>query len=320
MSVAIPVFPLLFLLVKPDDWFPPSHNVPLISFFSLCIFGRDLKSSCIFFGVPANSWLSGLFLQKRPDSLNSVKKEVRVKIRCFFLFKGDPLFKRDLRIRMRPDNASSGLKRDLIMYQNIWSPLMYQKGPYNVSNATMNQKGTNNVSKCNQKTPCNSKKTSHCVSLSNDYPNESQMHACDSFGYTAYHFQSVTTLHTGWRRLIGRLKLQVNFRKRATSWRALLRKMTYEDKAPYASTPPCSTFNQSVTTLHITFYHEPFHMTFKYEPHCISLCISQTLTKWIADACPRFIWLHFTALSISNHIAQHFLSLTISHDFQLLTA
>jgi len=36
---------------------------------------------------------------------------------------------------------------------------------------------------------------------------------------------------TGWRRLLGCLKLQVIFRKRATNYRALLRRMTYEDKA-----------------------------------------------------------------------------------------
>ena len=36
---------------------------------------------------------------------------------------------------------------------------------------------------------------------------------------------------TGWRRLIGCLKLQVIFRKRVTNYRALLRKVTYEDKA-----------------------------------------------------------------------------------------
>jgi len=38
----------------------------------------------------------------------------------------------------------------------------------------------------------------------------------------------------GWRSLIGCLKLQVIFRKRATNFRALLQKMTYEDKASYA--------------------------------------------------------------------------------------
>jgi len=44
---------------------------------------------------------------------------------------------------------------------------------------------------------------------------------------------------TGWRRVIGCLKLQVTFRKRATNYRALLRKMTGRDKACYDSTPPC---------------------------------------------------------------------------------
>jgi len=44
---------------------------------------------------------------------------------------------------------------------------------------------------------------------------------------------------TGWRRRIGCLKLQVIFRKRATIYRALLQKMTYEDKASYESSPLC---------------------------------------------------------------------------------
>ena len=44
----------------------------------------------------------------------------------------------------------------------------------------------------------------------------------------------------GWSRLIRCLKLQVVFRERATNYRALLRKMTYEDKASCDSTPPCS--------------------------------------------------------------------------------
>ena len=41
------------------------------------------------------------------------------------------------------------------------------------------------------------------------------------------------------RRHIGCLMLQVNFRKRATNYRALLRKMTYKDKAFCGSSPPC---------------------------------------------------------------------------------
>ena len=56
------------------------------------------------------------------------------------------------------------------------------------------------------------------------------------------HLTSLYTNHlhvTGWRRPIGCLKLQVIFRKRATNYRALLRKMAYKDEASYNSTPPC---------------------------------------------------------------------------------
>jgi len=41
--------------------------------------------------------------------------------------------------------------------------------------------------------------------------------------------------NTGWRRPIGCRNLQIIFRKRATNYRALLRKMTYKDKASYGS-------------------------------------------------------------------------------------
>jgi len=49
----------------------------------------------------------------------------------------------------------------------------------------------------------------------------------------------IIKLSTGWRRLIGCLKLQVIFRKKATNYRALLRKITYKDEASYDATPPC---------------------------------------------------------------------------------
>ena len=52
---------------------------------------------------------------------------------------------------------------------------------------------------------------------------------------------SLPGVDRGWRRPIGRLKLQVFFRKRATNHRALLQKMTYKDKASCDSTPPCTT-------------------------------------------------------------------------------
>ena len=44
-----------------------------------------------------------------------------------------------------------------------------------------------------------------------------------------------SNLGTGWRRLIGSLKLQIVFHKRATKCRSLLRKMTYTDKGSYES-------------------------------------------------------------------------------------
>jgi len=52
-------------------------------------------------------------------------------------------------------------------------------------------------------------------------------------------YKHVRGSDTEWRRPLGYLKLQVIFRARATNYRALLRKMTYKDKAPYDSTPPC---------------------------------------------------------------------------------
>jgi len=43
---------------------------------------------------------------------------------------------------------------------------------------------------------------------------------------------------TGWRRPIGCLTSQVIFHKRATNYRALLRKITYKDKTSFDSKPP----------------------------------------------------------------------------------
>ena len=42
-----------------------------------------------------------------------------------------------------------------------------------------------------------------------------------------------------WPRPVGCLKLHIIFRKNATNYMALLRKMTYKDEASYASLPPC---------------------------------------------------------------------------------
>jgi len=55
-------------------------------------------------------------------------------------------------------------------------------------------------------------------------------------GYCNTLFDSIT----GWWRLIGSPNLQIIFHKRATKYRSLLRKMTYNDKGSYESSPPCT--------------------------------------------------------------------------------
>jgi len=57
-----------------------------------------------------------------------------------------------------------------------------------------------------------------------------------------------TYIRTGWQSLIGSLKLQITFHKRATRYTSLLRKMTYKDKRSYESSPPCSVTRLCVFT------------------------------------------------------------------------
>ena len=56
--------------------------------------------------------------------------------------------------------------------------------------------------------------------------------------------------HSGWQRPIGCLKLYVFFRKRATKYRALLRKMTCKDKASYGSSPPFTVWTKCMLQIH----------------------------------------------------------------------
>jgi len=51
-----------------------------------------------------------------------------------------------------------------------------------------------------------------------------------------------TTLQIQYARLYSLLHLEVIFCKRATNYRALLLKMTYDNKASYESTPPCTVY------------------------------------------------------------------------------
>jgi len=74
---------------------------------------------------------------------------------------------------------------------------------------------------------------------------------------------------------IGCLKLWVSFRKRATNYRALLREMTYKDKASYESSLPCSRYR------HIWWWH-----------HHISLLIGCLKLQVIFQRAIRCLKLH----------------------------
>jgi len=75
---------------------------------------------------------------------------------------------------------------------------------------------------CMQRTRCTQRMSCMCWRSSRPALNASRSHFLKSQLY-----------NTGWKRGIGCFKLQVSFRKRATNYRALLRKMTCEDKALY---------------------------------------------------------------------------------------
>ena len=81
----------------------------------------------------------------------------------------------------------------------------------------------------------------------------------------------------GWRRPIRCLKLQVIFRKRATNYRALLRKITYEDKAPYVSAPPC--IPCAPRQKHLTASNLDIHLSLAFMYHYLSFCTVISLVK-----------------------------------------
>ena len=64
---------------------------------------------------------------------------------------------------------------------------------------------------------------------------------------------------TEWRRCMGCFKLQVSFCRRATNYRALLRKMTGKEKSCYASSPPS---RSSHTYIHVFIYTSTIQYTY----------------------------------------------------------
>ena len=89
-----------------------------------------------------------------------------------------------------------------------------------------------------------------------------------------------STLSIGWQRLSGCLKLHVILRRRATNYRALLRKMTCEDKASYESTQPCSEL-----TLEECLQVAPAVAVFCSMLQCVAACLGVLLQcQWRPNA------------------------------------
>jgi len=105
------------------------------------------------------------------------------------------------------------------------------------------------------------------------------------------------TLRTEWRRPIGCLKLQVIFRKRATNYRALLRKVTCKDEASNGSSPPCSVLQNIRGTLPCS---------------SISLCICTHTCALSATA-----WRQRTAGATYRDTQTHTHSHAISHSLKV---
>jgi len=111
---------------------------------------------------------------------------------------------------------------------------------------------------------------------------------------------------TGWRRLIGSPKLQIIFHKRATRYRALLRKMTCRDKGSYESSPPCTAnitrckYIYILKDLYPCFYSKCVHIHTHTNTHPHTHTHTHTYMKIMIDT-----WITYTIrhpLVIPNHI------------------
>ena len=90
---------------------------------------------------------------------------------------------------------------------------------------------------------------------------------------------------TGWRRPTRCLKLQIIFGKRATNYRALLRKITYKDKASYAFSPPCNTLywyssRSSAVAVRDVIFFPPLYVC-----HDAFTCVT-----WFLFICHIHVW------------------------------
>jgi len=121
---------------------------------------------------------------------------------------------------------------------------------------------------------------------------------------------------TGWRRLIGCLKLQVIFRERATNYRAFLRKITCKDKASYGSSPPCTQIrvNNWVLCTNTGLSHRKFfffklsiwsnqHSSPLYRSHATQIRVSYWLLCTNTDLLHRKFLIFQLSYSSNLHIS-----------------
>jgi len=103
---------------------------------------------------------------------------------------------------------------------------------------------------------------------------------------------------TGWRTGIGCLKVQVSFRKRAAKNRAFVQKISFNDKASYASSPPVYMCVHTYVCAHIGVY--------TYDCVCVCVCVC---------VCISIDW-HTYTHAWHTHTHTHSLSHTSIHPFQ----
>jgi len=105
--------------------------------------------------------------------------------------------------------------------------------------------------------------------------------------------------HTKWPRPVGCLKLQVIFRQRATKYRALLRKMTYKDKASHGSSTPCMTHMNDVRyTYEWVMSHIEWVMSHIRMSHVTRMNASCHTYEWVMS----HMWMsHVTHMNESCH-------------------
>ena len=111
----------------------------------------------------------------------------------------------------------------------------------------------------------------------------------------------------GWRRCIAYFVLQVSFSQK-TNCRALWRKMTYEDKTPYASSPICTAYPHDTMQYNAAICNTLQHSA----THCNTLQHS-TAQYNIATPCSA-LQLAFLHCNTLQHTATH--RNTLQHTYQ----